>query len=130
MVNAKRGNVAFLQSAQEFGSVQSLEIDDAGTVEQRQEEIRHLGEDVKHRENAEQRVLGADLDDRKDRVCLANEIGMCEHDALGIGGGAGSIEKRGEVVVLGHDGLEIGGAGGVDGIEIISPIGCGNLGRH
>ncbi len=63
--HAKRGDIAFPQSAQQFGGVQRFEIHDTRAVEQRQEKVRHLREDVKHRENSEERIGRVDLDYRE-----------------------------------------------------------------
>ncbi len=116
--NAKHGDVAFLQSAQQFGGVERFEIDDARAIEQRQEKVGHLREDMKHGENSQQRILGANLDYPEHRIRLADEVGVGEHDALWIGGGARGVEQRRQVVRSGDDGLKASGAGGEDGIEI------------
>ena len=116
--HGKRGDVAFLQGAQQFGGVQRLQVDDARAIEQRQEKIRHLREDMKHRENSQQRIRRADLHGGEHRIRFADEVGVGEHDALRIGGGARSVEQRRQVALGGDDGLKAGGAGGEDGIEI------------
>ena len=86
--HAKRGDVAFPQSAQQFGRVQRFEVDDARAVKQGQEKVRHLREHVKHGENSEQGILRTNLDYREHRIRLADEVGVGEHDAFGIGSGA------------------------------------------
>ena len=44
---------------------------------------------------------------------------MGEHDALGIGCGAGGIEESREVVIGGNDRLKASRTGGEDGIEVM-----------
>ena len=87
-------------------------------LNRRQEKVRHLREDVKHRENSEQRILRANLDYREHGIGLADEVGMGEHDALRIGGRARGVEQRRQVALGGDDGLKVAGARGEDGIEI------------
>jgi hypothetical protein len=116
--HTKRSDVAFLQSAQQFGGVQGFEVHHARTVEERQEQIRHLRKHVKHGKNSEQRILRADLNYPEHGIRLADQIGVRKHDSLGIGGGARGVEQRGEVALGGDDGLKAGRAGGEDGIQI------------
>ncbi len=73
---------------------------------------------MKHGENSEQGILGTDLHGGEHRVRLADEVGVGQHDALGIGGGARGVEQRRQVVFGGDEGLKASGAGGENGIEI------------
>ena len=61
---------------------------------------------------------GPIFNDGEHRIRLADQIGVGQHDALGIGGGARGVEQRRQIVFGGDDGLKAGGAGGEDGIEI------------
>ena len=99
--DAKGSDVALLQSAQQFGGVQCFQIDNTRAIEQRQKEIRHLRQNVKHRQNSEQSVRRANLDYRKHRIRLADKVGVGEHDTLRISGRARGVEQSGEVVFAG-----------------------------
>jgi len=73
---------------------------------------------VEHGKNSEQRILGTDFYDSENGICLADEVGVGEHDAFWIGGGARGVKQCREVALGGHDWLKIGRAGGEDGVEI------------
>ena len=74
-----------------------LEKDDARADRERQQQVGHLRERVEERQHAEHRVRLVDRDDRERRVPLGVEVGVRQHDALGIGRGAGRVEDDGGV---------------------------------
>ncbi len=69
----------------------------------------------------EQRIGGADLNEAKNSVHFAQQVGVSEHHAFGIGGGAGSVEQGGDIVGGCLDGAEVAGSGGEDGVKIGNP---------
>jgi hypothetical protein len=95
--HGKSGDVAFAQSAQKLGRVQSFEIDHARALDQRKKQISHLCQHVKHGQHAQQCVLGADVDPVEHSFHFTQKIGVGKHDALGVGGGSGSVEQGSEV---------------------------------
>ena len=54
-------DLTFVERPQQFGGVQCFQIDDAGALHQRQQQIGHLGEHVKERQHAEHGVVRADV---------------------------------------------------------------------
>ena len=96
--NGKGRDVALAQSPQEFGSVQSLQINYARAFYQRQQQIGHLRQHVKHGQHAQQRIGRADVDPVKYRFHFAQKVGVGEHHALGVGGGARGVEQGSEIV--------------------------------
>ena len=56
--DGKRRDVALAQSPHQFGRVQGLQVDDARTLDQREQEICHLRQNVKQGQHAQQRVGG------------------------------------------------------------------------
>ena len=52
---------------------------------------------------------------------FAQQVGMGELHALGVGGGAGGVEQGGDVVGGRFDGAEVAGTGGEDGVEVGDP---------
>jgi hypothetical protein len=73
---------------------------------------------VEHGKNSQQRVRGADLDDREDGVRFAHQIGVGKHHAFRVGGGAGGVEQRGQIAFGRYDGLIARRGGGEYGIQI------------
>ena len=118
----ERRDVALAQSAHEFGGVERFQIDDARSLHQREQQIGHLRQHVKERQHAEQRVGGAEIDPVEHGLDLAQEIGVGQHHALGIGGGAGSVEQGSEIVVLGWGRFEFARAGVEDCGQIAQPV--------
>ena len=53
--HGKNRDLALVERAQQFGSVQRFQIDDPGALHQRQQKIRHLGEHVEERQHAQAR---------------------------------------------------------------------------
>src|SRR6266568_6145606 len=74
---------------------------------------------MEQRQHSKNRIAWSNVCPRKHRFSFAEEVGMGEHDAFGIGRGARRIEKGGEIVwlpchwsetlaPLGEDAVEIG----------------------
>ena len=108
------GDVAFLQGAKQFAGVHRLEVDDTHADGQRQHDVGHLGEGVEEREDAEDGVFGADVDDLEHTFGFGLEVAVREHHTLGIAGGARSVEDHRDVVRLDRDGPIVCEAGGKD----------------
>ena len=53
---------------------------------------------MEQRKHTKNRILRPNVRPRKHTSSLAQQIGMCEHYALGIGGGSRSVEKGSEVI--------------------------------
>ena len=66
-------DVALAQSPHQFGGIESFEIDDARALDQRQQQIRHLRQHVKQRQDAKQRVAGPEIDPIENSFHLAQE---------------------------------------------------------
>ena len=92
------GNVPLAQSAQKLGRVQSLQVDHARAFHQRQKQIRHLCQHVKHRQHAQQRVGGSEVDPIEHGFHFTQKVGVGKHHALGVGGGSRGVEEGSEVV--------------------------------
>ena len=113
--DGKRGDVALAQRSQQFGRVERFQIDDARSLDQRQQQVRHLRQNVEERQHAEQGVGRAKVDPVEDGLDFAQKIGVSQHHALGVGGGAGGVEQGSEIVTVRGGGLEIAGAALEDG---------------
>ena len=87
-----------LQRPQKFGGVQRFEINHARTLDQGQQQIRHLRQHVKHGQHAEQCVGGSDVDPVEYGLHFAQEVGVGQHHALGVGSRAGGVEQGSDVV--------------------------------
>ena len=108
------GDIALLQGPEQIASVERFEIDDAHGNRERQEQVGHLGERMKKRQNAENGVFGADIEDFADAIAFALDIAVREHDSLGIAGSARGVENQGDVASCYGDGLEVARPGGED----------------
>ena len=115
---AEDGYVALLERPQQFGGVERFDKDDAHADRQRQQQVGHLGECVEEREDAEDCVSGADVDDAEDGNGFGFKVAVREHDALGIAGGSRSVEKGGDVVVGDGGGMEVAWAFRKDGAQV------------
>ncbi len=51
--DCERGDIALVQSAQEFGGVEGFKIDNPRALDQGKEEIRHLRQNVEERQHPE-----------------------------------------------------------------------------
>ena len=87
-------------------------------ADERQHDVGHLGERVKERENAEDGVFGADVDDAENAFGFGVEVAVREHHALGVAGGARGVEDHGDVVGGDRNGTEGAGACGEDGAQV------------
>ncbi len=67
------GDIALLQSPQKLGRVQSLQIHNARAFHQRQQQIGHLCQHVKHGQHAQQRVRRPEVDPVKYSFHFAQE---------------------------------------------------------
>ena len=99
------------QSAQQFGGVERLQVNDARSFDQRQQQVCHLGQHVEERQHAQQRVGGAKVDPVEYGLDFAQKIGVRQHHAFGVGGGAGGVEQGSEIVIACGRGLEVARAG-------------------
>src|SRR5581483_3095616 len=79
------GDVALLQRLHQFGGVEGFEIEDARSLHEGKQHVRHQGEDVKQRKDAEQGIIRSDVDPVENGVNFAQQISMREHHAFGIG---------------------------------------------
>ena len=77
-------DVALLQRLQQFGGVEGFQVYDSRSLDQRQEQVRHLRQHVEQGQDAEQRVSGAEIDPVEDGVHFAEEVGVRQHHAFGI----------------------------------------------
>src|ERR1017187_10262350 len=94
----KRGDVPFPQSPQQLGGVECGKINYAGSRDQGQQQVCHLGKNVEERQDSQNGVRWTYMRPRKNGFSLAQEIGVGEHHAFGVGGGARSVEERRQVV--------------------------------
>ena len=83
---------ARLERAEQRRGADGLQEDDPRADRQRQPQVRHLGERVEQRENAEDDVVLVRLDDGQDRRAFRLEIAVREHDPLGVGRRAGGVQ--------------------------------------
>ncbi len=116
--HGKHADLALGQRTQKLGRVQGFEIDDARSLHQGQQQIGHLREHVEQWKHAEHSVVGANVSPAKHGLHFTQEIAVSEHDALGVGGGAGSVEQGGEVAGSGSGRFKIPGTGDQDTVEI------------
>src|SRR5215469_15153481 len=108
------GDMALLESAEEVAGVERFEIDDAHGDSERQEQVGHLGERVKQRQDAEDGVFGTDIEHFANALAFALDIAVGEHHPLGIAGSARGVEDQGDVASCYGDGLEVARPGGED----------------
>src|SRR5438477_481306 len=85
---AEKSDIAFPQSTHQLRSIQGFEIDDPGTPNEWQEQIGHLRERVKKRQNTKNCVTRTHLQAGEDGFDLTQQVVMGKHDALRIGGSA------------------------------------------
>ena len=104
--HGKGGDIPLLQGAQKLGRVQRLQVHHARAFHQRQKQIRHLRQHVKHGQYAEQRVGWAQVDPIEHRFDLALEVGVGKHHALGIGSCSRGVKKGSEIFRSGRHRLE------------------------
>ena len=91
------GDPALGQRLEQVGRVQRLEIDDAGTDGERQQQVGHLGQGVEQRQHAEDGVLLAHVHHCERRLAFGRQVAVCQHDALRVGGGPRRVEDDGRV---------------------------------
>ena len=80
------------EAAEQFGRVQRLEEDHARPDGEGQQQVGHLRQGVEERQHAEDAVLLGDRHDLERAFTLGQQVGMREHDALGVAGRARGVE--------------------------------------
>ncbi len=116
--HGKNRDLAFVERAQQFGGIQRFQIDDSGSFHQRQQEIGHLGEHVKERQHPKHGILRTDVRPSEYRFNFAQQIGVGEHHALGVGSCAGGVEQGSDNVRGDGGRFEAARARGKDAVKI------------
>ena len=94
---AEQRDVALGERSQQLGRVQRLQEDNSGSAREWQQQIGHLREGVEQREHAEDRVALVHAHDPEDSLHFGEQVAVCQHDALGVAGGAGGVEDHGGI---------------------------------
>ena len=128
--HGERGDVALAQGPQQFGRIQSFQINDARAFHQRQKQIRHLRQHVKHGQHTEQRVGRPDIHPVEHRFHFTQKVGVRQHHALGIGGGSRGVEQGSDVVRCGGRGLELSRPAIENRRQISQPVLMDGVVRH
>ncbi len=102
----KYRDVAFLQGPQQLRGVKSFEITDASALYQRQHQIGHQSENVKHRQHTQESIARTNIDPIEYRFHFGKQVGMREHDALRVGGRARGVKQSREFIPGGWMTLE------------------------
>lgn len=123
-------NVALGQRAQEFRRVESFQIHNPGALDQRHQQIGHLGQDVKQRQHAEKGIAGPEINPIEYSLDFAKDVGMGQHHALGVGGSTGGVDQAGEIVIFCSGGLKIAGPAGEDRRQVAEKILLSRLAAH
>src|SRR5581483_7876215 len=76
--DAKDSDVSFLKRSEQLGRVERREINSACARDQRQQQIRHLRQNVKQRQHSENGVVGPDVGPVKNCIRFAEKIGVGE----------------------------------------------------
>src|SRR5690348_1698651 len=116
--DAKDRNVSFLKRSEQLGRVKRREINSACACDQRQQQIRHLRQNVKQRQHAKNGVAWPDVGPGKNRVSFSEKVSVREHHAFGIGSRTGGVEQGSNVVELTRDWFEAVCWLSEDGVEI------------
>jgi len=91
--------------------------------------VEHAAVDVGEREERDRQIgAGAEIEFNAGVGDIGAEIGVGEHDALGLTGGAGSVDERGELAGKNFGGAEavggdFGGTGGGDQRFVMEEVG-------
>src|SRR5439155_13981532 len=91
-------DLPFPQRFQQFSCIERRKKHRTCSSHERQQQIRHLRKHMEQRKHTKNRILRPNMRPRKNTFSLAQQIRMCEHYALGIGGGSRSVEKGSEVI--------------------------------
>src|SRR6266550_2992869 len=96
--HSKSRNLAFLQGAQKFRSVQCFQMNHSRTLHQRQKQVCHLRQHVKERQHTKHGIFRTDFYPCKYSFNFTKQVGVSQHDALRVGSRARCIEKGSDAV--------------------------------
>ena len=83
--DGKNCDVSFVQGPQKFGCIQRLQIHYSRALDQRKHEVRHLRQNVEHRQHSQHRVFFSQIGPGEDSFHFRQKVGVRQHHALGIG---------------------------------------------
>ena len=77
-----------------------------------------MGQGVKERQHTKDRVARSESQQPEYRIAFTQQVGVGEHDAFGIGSGAGGVEDGRDIIRAGRNGAEAAGTSSKDFIEV------------